>query len=266
MNAPVRISQPVASFNDHTGIGLASKGPERRKDRVLPILIVGSLIVHLLIFLPSLLSHDADKASVPHEIPVEVVQEPPAPPAPKPPPQAPPKKEATKPAQLPKPASEPKPEAPKVQAPKVQAPQSEAPKTEPQKSPAKAARDKPADSAKPTGGEQRMKDLLGPMPAVALPGAAADGTDEVSYEQLVLSKVSKAKKEGRFQGRPANASVSFHLDDTGAVTSVTLVRPSGEKFVDDEAVAMVRRGEPYLIQAPGCKVYYTITLRFMAYP
>ena len=104
------------------------------------------------------------------------------------------------------------------------------------------------------------------MPVIALPGADAAGTDEVSYEQLVLSKLSKAKDQGRHQGTPADTSVSFHLDDTGAVTNVTLIRPSGEKFLDDEAVAMVHRGEPYPPPPPGGRRDYTITLRFMAYP
>ncbi len=248
MIAAAAIEPAALPPSGRPGIAPQDRRRTQRKDHVLPILVVASLIVHLLILLPSLLPHQAAQPSGPREIPVEVVQEP----APKPPAQASLPPNTEKPTQR-QPAPAAKPQQPQVK------PASEKPQRE------KASHEKPADPPKPSsgGGEQRMKDLLGPMPAIALPSADANGTDPVSYEQLVLSKLAKAKSDDRFAGPPADATVSFHLDDVGLVTSVTLVQPSGQKFLDDEAVAMVHRGEPYPVPPPNGKRDYTVTVRAM---
>ncbi len=225
---------------------------KRPKDRVLPILIVGSLIVHALVFLPSLLSHQGSEAGGSQEIPVEVVQEAPSPPPP-PPRATPPKPEAPKP-QAPKP-DPPRPEPPRPEPPKPQPPKPEPPK--PAKQPADPSRENVAE---------RMKDLLGGMPAIALPGEDPSGTENVSYEQLVLSQLRKVKDEGRHPGVPGAASVTFVLDDAGGVARVSVVHPSGNPTLDKEAVAMVYRGAPYPAPPPGARRDYTFTLLFRQLP
>ncbi len=237
---------------------------QRRKDRALPILIVGSLLVHALIFLPSLW-HRADEAA-PREIPVEVVQEAPKPPAPPPPPPPDARSQTSDPAK-----DQPKPEPPKPEPPKPERKKSEAKKAEKKPEPPKPEPKKPADPSKPADPAranvaQRMKDLLGAMPAIALPGEDAGGTDAVSYEELVLSKLSKAKKEGRHEGIPGAATVTFRLDDAGGVASVAIIHASGDPALDGEAVAMVRRGAPYPPPPPDAQRDFTITLRFMQLP
>lgn len=216
------------------------------RDRVLPIFIVASLIVHATVMLPSLVRDITDKvAPPPKEIPVEIVQEVPKSSAPKPPPSKPQKV-----AQQEAPKPQPKPQPPKPQPPKPQPLKPQPPKA--------AAKQQPrAENV-----AERLEQLLGPMPAIALPSASAVGSDEVSYAQLVLSKVAKAKKEGRYQGTPGATSVAFSIGDAGEVVSVAIVRPSGDQSLDDEAIAMVKRGAPYPPPPPGGRRDYAITLRF----
>ena len=258
-------------------VRLVARAPVRR-DLALPILIGVSLLVHVTIILPYLL-RNGDTAPAPQEIPVEIVQLPPKA-VPKPPP---PKAQAPKPPAPKPPAAKPqaaKPQAPKPQAPKPQAAKSAQPKP-PQPKPPEAkpaapkpraekpappkpqhAAEKPPPRPQSASVSDRLQQLLGGMPAIALPGATADGTDEVSYAQLVLSKVAKAKKEGRYPGAPGATSVAFTVGDSGEVASVSIVRPSGERWLDDEAMAMVRRAAPFPPPPPGGRRDFTITLRF----
>ena len=114
----------------------------------------------------------------------------------------------------------------------------------------------------PAQAAQHEADKPGPMPAHVLPGVAQDGDDAVAYPQLVLSKLAKAKKEGRYMGVPGYAAVAFRISDDGSVATVRLVRPSGDPSLDTEAVAMVKRGAPYPPPPPGGRRDYAITLMF----
>ena len=218
----------------------------RRRDRVLPILLVASLIVHALVFLPSLLPHASDKPSE-QEIPVELVQEPPPPKpsAPKPPPASNPP--------APKPPAKPPPRRPEAK--KSQAPPKPPKPPEPKK-PAEQKPEKQEDVA------ARMKKLLGPqsLDPVAMPGESATGTDLVSYTQLVMSKLTKAEDHEKFPGRSGFATVTFLLGDAGEVLKVDLIRPSGDPTLDTEAVAVVHRAAPYPPPPPGGQREYTITM------
>ncbi len=258
-----------------------------KRDRLLPIIVAGSLLLHASVLLPLLL-RDGRVPDAPREIPVELVQMPP----PKPP-------EATAPARPEQPAK-PKPVGPKPVEPKPVEPKPrDAKPADPKPNAEKAAaRAKPHDrtaSPKPAKREaqqlaprppapptedtaQRMKDLLGdastsiagPSPtegpatlgAVALPGTAADGSVEVSYPQLVMSRVAKAKKQGRYAGTPGRARVSFTLSDTGEPESIVVVTPSGDPSLDEEAVAMIKRGAPYPAPPPGARRDFVVGLQF----
>jgi protein TonB len=182
-----------------------------------------SLAVHASVFLPSLF-HFESNVRAPTEIPVEIVTLPPQAPPAKPPPKPP--------------------------APKQVAQRQDPPKPAP----------KPAKPAPPSP-QERLAQLLG-QPALALPGAGYDGGDDVSYGQLVLSQVAKAKKMGRYPGTPGATSVSFTLSDTGEIATVAIVRSSGQKWLDDEAIAMIRRAAPYPPPPPGARRDFTVTLRF----
>ena len=169
---------------------------------------------------------DATPAAAPREISVELVSAVPQRPAPK---------------QVPKPNVPPP-------APKPSPSKSAARRTPPRPEPARAP-DKPS-----------------PMPVRVLPAAADDGGDAVAYPQLVLSKLARAKKEGRFVEVPGHAGVAFKLKDDGNLASVRLVSPSGDPSLDIEAVAMIKRAAPFPPPPLGGRRDYAITLVFSAHP
>ncbi len=235
------------------------------RDRAAPIIILVSALVHSAALLLFLLRDGRPLPRAPREIPVELVQMPsPARPAPKTPP--PPRLEAQA---TPHETSARRPAAKSLAA-KPPAAKSEM-KSEAAKS--EAAKPKAAESGRGRSGPdvaERMTRLLGAMPtampAVAMPGQADDGTEAVSYPQLVLSKLAKAKKDGRHQGIPGRSSVAFSLGVAGQVVAVAVTHPSGDAALDEEAIAMVHRGEPYPPPPPGGQRDYAITLVFRAMP
>ena len=204
-----------------------------RRDRVLPAIVVVSLLAHAGLILPMLLFRDrADPP--PREIPVDLVQLPP-PPAAKPP------------------------------SPKPQPAEKPAPRQAEQKKPAQPKTAEQKAAAEQERVAKRMQDLLG-MPAVAIPGSSDNGSDNVSYRQLVLSRVAKAKPEGRSRGIPGAASVSFTIGDDGEVTRVEVVRKSVDPKLDAEAMAMIQRGVPYPAPPAGAEREFVVTLRFATLP
>ena len=254
--------------------GATRKKPTR--DRAAPFIILLSVLVHLAALLLILWPDDRPSPAPPREIPIEVVQVP-APPAPaQPTPPSPPPRPEAKAEKAPaqKPAAPP--HASKAEPHKAETTPADKPREERAK-PAVAKPDKTTpDKATPDNTThdntvaERMERLLGPMPtampAIALPGQSADGSDVVSYSQLVLSKLAKAKKEGRYRGVPGRSRVAFTLGVAGQVTSITVTDPSGDASLDEEAVAMVHRGEPYPPPPPGGRRDYAITLVFRAMP
>lgn len=274
---PLDAADPGAASGNARAPLLPRLTPSR--DHVLPILIALSFAVHATVILPSLLRDGArPPPPVPKEVPVEVVQLPPKP-AEKPKPQAKPappaqpktepsaKQQQIKPAQETKAKAAPKPPPARAAAHR-QGPRPRAQRAQPRASDAKPQQDRQSSKDQPqqADGAERMRQLLGPIPpgmdAIALPGTSAEGSIQASYAQLVLSQVAKAKKEGKFHGTPGAASVSFVVGDNGELTSVQIVRPSGDASLDEEAVAMVRRAAPFPVPPPGGRRDYTVTLRF----
>ena len=132
--------------------------------------------------------------------------------------------------------------------------------TKPQKI---ATQPKPAETQEQV--DARMRSLLGLPPRsldhAALPGESADGTEGASYEQLVMSRLTKAVSMDRHPGRPGYATVTFVLGEHGEVDSVVLNRPSGDPLLDSEATEVVRRGAPYPVAPAGAKREFTVTLQ-----
>ena len=203
----------------------------RKRDVILPIVIALSVVVHATILLPLLFQTKQAESVAPIEIPIEIIQEPAKP-------------------------EPPKPEPPKPPAPKPVAKQEPA---KPQTSPEQA---KQAEAQARVS--ERMRKLLGQPPPsldpVALPGAGADGTVGASYQQLVMSQLTKALGFERRPGVPGFVVVTFVLDDRGAVASVAIDRPSGDPVLDSDAIAVVKRGAPYPPPPPGSKRQYTVTV------
>ena len=132
-------------------------------------------------------------------------------------------------------------------------------KPQPQKPPPQAP---PAETQEQV--DARMRSLLGlpqSLDHAALPGVSANGTEGATYEQLVMSSLTKAVSMERRAGRPGYATVTFVVGDAGDVVSVVLNRPSGDPLLDSEATEVVKRAAPFPIPTPGSKREFTVTLQ-----
>ncbi|EBV3600028.1 energy transducer TonB, partial [Salmonella enterica subsp. enterica serovar Virchow] len=58
------------------------------------------------------------------------------------------------------------------------------------------------------------------------------------------------------------AGVRFAFNDSGSITSVTVVRSSGNPKVDDAAVALIRKASPIPAPPDGAPRSHTITIQF----
>ncbi len=227
---------------------VAPQRPSRR-DWFAPAVVAGSLVLHAGLVAPLLWPPRAEAARPPVETPIEVVQMPPEPDKPKPP--AP---KAKPPVPPPPRQAQAKPPAPKPPAPKPQA--AKPPEKERAARPAKAPEKNVA---------QRMEQLLGPMPAMAMPalGSGDNVSDDViSYRQLILSRVAKQKREERHNGIPGHAVIAFTVGDGGEVVTCEVKEKSVDPALDAEAVAMVYRGAPYPAPPPGAERHFTFGLAF----
>lgn len=81
--------------------------------------------------------------------------------------------------------------------------------------------------------------------SAASPGAAAA---LASYRQMVAAHLQRFKQyppSARAAGQQGTARISFTLSRNGGVVSVSLGGSSGHSALDAEAVAMVRRAQPF---------------------
>jgi TonB family protein len=108
-------------------------------------------------------------------------------------------------------------------------------------------------------------------PASRAPSRAANGTGPgrsdaaTNYRGLVYAHLVRYQRypaEARSRGEQGVPAVSFTLDNSGGVTSVALVRPSGIASLDQEAQAMVRRASPFPPPPPGAPRSFTAPVRF----
>lgn len=261
--------------------------PQRppRREWFAPAVVAGSLLIHAAIVAPLVWAPRAEAARPPAEIPVEVVQLPPEPEKPKPPQAKPPARQAkplaaqakppaapAKPPAAPaKPAPQAKPPAPQAKAPEAKPPEPKpsVPKpSEPKHSPSKSAeKDHAAKPAKAPEKSvtQRMAQLIGPMPAMAMPALASGDNpldDTISYQQLILSRVAKQKRDDRHDGIPGHAVITFAVGDNGEVVTCEVREKSGDPNLDAEGKAMVYRGAPYPPPPPGAPRQFSFGLAF----
>ena len=239
--------------------------PQRppRRDWFAPVVVAGSLVLHAGLVAPLIWPPRAEAARPPIETPIEVVQMPPEPDKPKldkpkpdkskpPAPQA--KPPAPPPRQVQAKSPAPKPPAPKPQAAKPQAAK-----------PAEKERVAKAAEAPEKNVAQRMEQLLGPMPAMAVPALGSGDNpldDSISYRRLVLSRVAKQRREDRHDGIPGHAVIAFTVGDGGEVLTCAVQEKSVDPALDAEAVAMVYRGAPYPAPPPGAERRFTFGLGF----
>jgi periplasmic protein TonB len=101
--------------------------------------------------------------------------------------------------------------------------------------------------------------------------AAADAGAQVSlalasaYRGEVMGRLQSFKRypqAARARGAQGNPAVTFSIDASGRVLSVSLTRSSGDPDIDAESLAMVRRASPFPPPPPGAPRAFSAGLNF----
>jgi protein TonB len=133
-----------------------------------------------------------------------------------------------------------------------------APRVEPKLSPKPltaaraAARLEP--SARPSGAR-----------AASAPAPARGAAELAAYRNALLAKIAGAVRypeAARAREATGVATVRFALDGAGAVTLADLAQPSGDRALDEEALAAVRRASPLPAPPAGAPRAYLTPIRF----
>lgn len=103
-------------------------------------------------------------------------------------------------------------------------------------------------------------------PAGARAAATAHGLVEIAaYRSALLAKIwgaARYPETARERGATGVATVRFALDGAGAVTLADLAQSSGDRALDDEAMAAVRRASPLPAPPVGAPHAYSAPIRF----
>ncbi len=224
---------------------------------VLEWCLIGSLLAHALIMLyvpkPTYEKPPVKK----QEIQIELVKEtpppavsPPAEPEPTPPPPEPPKPQPVKPP--------PKTVEPKPVEQKLTPPQKPSPTPEPPAEPARTAPEAPAPAvitAKPTASESKPEVVVPPpappAPAPEPPKATgpSEGDIEAARNAFRSAAHRELKKNQRYpriaqdRGIEGDVKLSINIDDHGNITGIEIVESSGNRAIDDAALAAAQKSQ-----------------------
>jgi protein TonB len=97
------------------------------------------------------------------------------------------------------------------------------------------------------------------------PAPARGAVELAAYRDALFAKISslvRYPEAARERGVTGVATVRFALDGAGAVTLADLTRSSGDRALDDEAVAAVRRAAPLPAPPEGAPRAYSAPIRF----
>jgi protein TonB len=101
--------------------------------------------------------------------------------------------------------------------------------------------------------------------AVAMPLASESGGEAVRYSFIVggmLERVKHYPETARQRRAKGIAIIGFVLDESGRITSISLLRSSGEADLDAESVALVNRAAPFPPPPPGAQDSFAIEVAF----
>lgn len=222
--------------------GLNPGAPPR--DRGIAIgLLAASFVLHLAVFVALVLAPDRTAQPVVAAIPVDIVVE------------------ASKPSPSPADAAR---DAP----PRSSEPPAAPPRQAPPPPPGPVASETPATASlppAPTG----FDDLPASFRAVALPATSIGGAEAASYKAIVFGLLASAKRypdAARARGAAGAAVVSFNVDAKGEVLRASLTRSSGDGELDAEALATVRRCNPFPPPPQGAQTSFAAIIEFESEP
>ena len=95
--------------------------------------------------------------------------------------------------------------------------------------------------------------------------ASAGSAAASAYRGQVIAHLTRFKRypeSARSRGAEGTPTVAFSLDGGGRVTGAGLSRSSGERDIDAEAVAMVRRAAPFPAPPPGAPRSFSASIGF----
>lgn len=98
---------------------------------------------------------------------------------------------------------------------------------------------------------------------------AADQSTDANYKGLVFSLIRQSQRfppAAEARGATGTAVVSFMLDRAGNVVTLTLVKPTGDRDLDAEAIALVRRAAPFPKPPPGVLLTFAPLIVFALGP
>jgi len=101
--------------------------------------------------------------------------------------------------------------------------------------------------------------------SAAAPAPGRGAAEPAAYRSALLAKIwgaARYPEAERERGATGVATVRFALDAAGAVTLADLVRSSGDRALDDEAVAAVRRASPLPPPPLGAPRSYSAPIGF----
>jgi protein TonB len=101
--------------------------------------------------------------------------------------------------------------------------------------------------------------------AKAAEAAAANAAAASAYRGSVISHLASFKRyppAARARGAQGNPAVSFSIDASGRIVSVSLTRASGDPDIDAEIVAMVQRASPFPAPPPGAPHVFSAGVNF----
>ncbi len=138
------------------------------------------------------------------------------------------------------------------------------PKAAPDAKPVRAAA--PASKRRETAAKatrSRTKDKSSASKASVAASGVGRGRSAATtnYRGIVGAHLARYKRHTH--GNNGTATVAFHLNGSGRVTSVKLARSSGVAGIDQEAVSMVRRASPFPPPPDGRAMSFTVPLRFV---
>jgi protein TonB len=127
---------------------------------------------------------------------------------------------------------------------------------------------KPPTAARPAGRLEptaRPSGARAATRAASAPAPARGAAELAAYRDALLAKISGAARypeAARERGATGVATVRFALDGGGGVTLADLAQSSGDRALDDEALAAVRRASPLPAPPVGAPRAYSAPIRF----